>query len=74
MKTKETKFGEYEVTAEIFSAKSYQQFIQKTVWVVLVQVISFLQIMVVYIQFIPRMMQVVLLHLDIIIHQVDKDI
>ncbi|MEK6827419.1 MAG: restriction endonuclease subunit R, partial [Nanoarchaeota archaeon] len=29
--TKETKFGEYEVTAEIFSAKSYQQFIQKMV-------------------------------------------
>lgn len=29
--TKETKFGEYEVTAEIFSAKSYQQFLQKMV-------------------------------------------
>lgn len=28
---KETKFGEYEVTAEIFSAKSYQQFLQKMV-------------------------------------------
>ena len=29
--TKETRFGEYEVTAEIFSAKSYQQFLQKMV-------------------------------------------
>ncbi len=29
--TKDTKFGEYEVTAEIFSAKSYQQFLQKMV-------------------------------------------
>ncbi len=29
--TKETKFGEYEVTAEIFSAKSYNQFLQKMV-------------------------------------------
>lgn len=29
--TKETKFGEYEVTSEIFSAKSYNQFLQKMV-------------------------------------------